>query len=203
MRKKALILDLDNTLYAVSTIAGELFAPLFKVLSESGELNDHLDAVKQDLMRKPYQWVAETHGFSDDLTKRGLELLRNAVYNGPIQPFPDYAEIRRLPLQKFLVTSGFPAMQQSKIKGMGIGADFTEIHIVDVETSTKKEVFAGILSRYRFQPGEVLVVGDDPESEIKAALELGLDAVLYDNQNRISVDHLPKITDYGQLHAFL
>lgn len=204
MRKKALIFDLDNTLYAVSSIAGELFAPLFALLEKSGELNDRLDPVKQDLMRKPYQWVAQKHGFSEKLTKTGLQLLKKATYEGPIEPFPDYREVKALPLQKYLVTSGFQAMQQSKIKGMAIDKDFREIHIVDVETGTKKDVFADILRRNNYRVFEVLVIGDDPESEISAARDLGVDAVLYDKFNRLP-DHnaVPKINDYSQLRRFL
>jgi putative hydrolase of the HAD superfamily len=204
MHKKALIFDLDNTLYAVSSIAGTLFAPLFGLLAESGELNGRLEPVKQDLMRKPYQWVAQKHGFSKDLTEKGLHLLQNATYEGKIEPFPDYDETRQLPLEKFLVTSGFQAMQQSKIKGMGIDQDFKEIHIVDVETATKKDVFADIIKRNGYAVSDILVIGDDPESEIKAANELGIDAVLYDKLNRFPhLQGLPKISDYKHLAVFL
>ena len=204
MRKKALIFDLDNTLYAVSSIAGELFAPLFTLLENSGELNGRLEPVKQDLMRKPYQWVAQKHGFSEELTGAGLQLLKHATYEGPIEPFPDYREISSLPLEKHLVTSGFQALQQSKIKGMGLETDFREIHIVDVETGTKKDVFADILRRNNYPVADVLVIGDDPESEIRAAQELGIDAVLYDKFNRLPAgSHVPKISDYSQLKRFL
>lgn len=204
MTKKAIIFDLDNTLYAVSSIAGELFAPLFQLFAESGEVDDRLQLVKQDIMRKPYQWVAAKHGFSNDLTKKGLDLLRNATYGGPIEPFADYAAARDLPVAKFLVTSGFRSMQQSKIRRMGIEGDFKEIHIVDVETSSKKAVFAAILLNHGYAASEVLVVGDDPESEIRAAQELGLSAVLYDKFNRLeAIPGLPKISDHSQLAALL
>jgi putative hydrolase of the HAD superfamily len=64
--------------------------------------------------------------------------------------------------------------------------DFEEIHIVDPEISnqTKKDVFADILKRYGYAPADVLVIGDDPESEIKAAIALGIDTFLFDPEDR-------------------
>ncbi len=65
---------------------------------------------------------------------------------------------------------------------MKIRNDFKEIHIVDPSTSdrTKKDVFAEIIQRHGYNKLEVLVVGDGLKSEIKAAQDLGIDAILYD-----------------------
>ena len=64
--------------------------------------------------------------------------------------------------------------------------DFSEIHIVDpqLSTQTKKDVFAEILKRHHYSAAEVLVIGDDPESEIKAARELGIETFLFDPENK-------------------
>lgn len=185
MNKKAIIYDLDNTLYAVPSIAKQLFAPLYDLLESHGLEGDHLSAVKADLKRKPFQLVAEKYGFSPELKQQGNDLLNRLTYTGPIQPFPDYPTIKTLPGERFLVTTGFNNLQWSKIRGMGIDKDFSEIHIVDplASTQTKKDVFADIMDRYGLVPSEVLVVGDDPDSELRAARELGIDTVLYDSLN--------------------
>ena len=87
---------------------------------------------------------------------------------------------------------------------MGIARDFTEIHIVDPDKSSKKEVFAAILQRHDYRAADVLVVGDDPESELKAAQELGIMALLYDRLSRPpDGSPFPRLTDYGDLHRFL
>lgn len=204
MKKKAIIFDLDNTIYPVSAIAAELFATLFRLLEESGELTQTLEEVKRDLMRRPFQVVAADFGFSESLTRKGTDLLAKLRYEGPIAPFNDYAETRALPVEKFLVTTGFLALQQSKIEGMGIEKDFCEVHIVDVAKATKKQVFAGILERHGFQRSDVLVVGDDPESELKAALELRIEAVLYDKTNQHPGQTMfPRISDFGDLRKFV
>jgi putative hydrolase of the HAD superfamily len=185
MNEKAIIYDLDNTLYPVSSISKDLFAPLYALLESHGLEGAHLDAIKANLKRTPFQLVADKYGFSPELKQQGIDLLNNLIFTGPIKPFPDYPSIKALPGERFLVTTGFNDLQWSKIRGMGIEKDFIEIHIIDpsASTQTKKDVFIDIMDRYGYTPSEVLVVGDDPDSELRAAHELGIDTVLYDSLN--------------------
>ena len=69
---------------------------------------------------------------------------------------------------------------------LGIEPDFKEIHIVDpeVDQQTKKDVFTRIMATHNYAPEELLVIGDDPGSEIKAAKALGIDTFLYDPENK-------------------
>jgi len=186
--KKAIILDLDNTIYPVSSIADHLFNELFNFLDQhiAGEGIDHINKAKEDLKRIPYQKVADKYQFSETVKNKGLELLNNIEYKLPMQPFDDYKHIREANITKFLVTTGFTKLQWSKVKMLNIEADFEAIHIVDPELSplTKKDIFASILEKYNYQPEDVLIIGDDPESEIKAASELGIDTFLYDPENK-------------------
>lgn len=184
--KKAIILDLDNTIYPVSSIAGDLFNALFSFLDEHIDDIDLIHRIKEDLKRIPYQKVADKYNFSDIVKNRGLELLNNIEYNLPMQPFDDYRHIRETNITKFLVTTGFTKLQWSKVRMLDIEGDFKAIHIVDPELYplTKRDIFASILEKYNYQPQDVLVIGDDPESEIKAASELGIDTFLYDPENK-------------------
>lgn len=198
----AVIFDLDNTIYPVHSIGEALFAPLFGLIEDSGEMPAKMDAVKDAIQRKPFQVVAAEFGFSDALTQRGIALLQNLSYNGPIEPFPDFQLVPTLPHPKFLVTTGFTRLQESKIDGMQIRGLFREIHIVDpmLVSRTKKDVFSDILSRYTYQPDEVLVIGDDPDSEIKAAQALDIPVILYDALERYPFWKSSKrITNYGEL----
>ena len=186
--KKAIILDLDNTIYPVSSIADHLFNELFNFLDQhiAGEGIEHINNAKEDLKKIPYQKVADKYQFSDLIKNKELELLNNIEYNRPMQPFDDYKHIRETKITKFLVTTGFTKLQWSKVKMLNIEADFEAIHIVDPELSplTKKDIFALILEKYDYKPEDVLVIGDDPESEIKAASDLGIDTFLYDPENK-------------------
>lgn len=185
--KRALILDLDNTIYPVSSIADNLFNDLFALIDRrSGNLDpDTINMAKDDLTRKPFQWVADAHHFSRELKAEGIQLLKEMRYELPMQPFDEYRHIKSVPLDKFLVTTGFPKLQWSKINQLGIQDDFIEIHVADPDAGqTKRDIFADILRRHNFTTGEVLVIGDDPESEIKAAVELGIDTFLFDPANK-------------------
>ncbi len=206
MKKKAIIFDLDNTIYPVASIAAELFTPLFQMIEEEGSHHQHMAAIKADLMRRPFQLVAAEHKFSKELAEKGREHLSQVAYTGKIKPFEDYADTKDLSVDKFLVTTGFPRLQQSKIDGMKIAADFKEIHIVDPGSSglTKKDVFAGILERHHYNIADVLVIGDDLESEIKAAQALGIDVVLYDSPNvQQHVTNIPRIEHFSELRNFI
>ena len=188
--KQALILDLDNTIYPVSSIADHLFEQLFQLLDQhaDGTNYENIEAAKDELTRRPFHLVADKFNFGDELKKEGINLLKNIAYDLPMQPFEDYHHIQSANIQKFLVTTGFSKLQWSKVKMLGIEDDFVEIHIVDPETSekTKKDVFADIMNRHFYTADEILVVGDDPESEIKAARELGIDTFLFDPENKHS-----------------
>ena len=182
--KRALILDLDNTIYPVSSIAADVFDRLFALIDEEGDnlTPDDKTKAKDELTRRPYHFVAERYNFGDALKNKGNELLKAFSYDGPMYAFEDYGSIRAIKLPKFLVTTGYSKLQWSKVKALGLEPDFAEIHIVDPEISTltKKDVFADIMQRHNYRADEVLVIGDDPESEIKAAIELGIDTFLFD-----------------------
>ena len=202
MPVKAIIYDLDNTIFPVSAIGEKLFGPVFKLIEQSGQHHDQMDAIKYATMRTPFRIVAERNNLSRELTNKAIELQETLTYNEPIDPFEDYPEIKNIPVDRFLVTTGFKNMQMSKIRQLGIANDFNEVHVVNPVETSKKEVFADILTRYDYAPHEVLVVGDDPESEIKAAKELGIPTVLYD-KNGISdpaeadykIDHFAQLKD--------
>jgi len=189
--KKALILDLDNTIYPVSSIAENLFGQLFKVLDEySDTINigdaEQVNKIKEEMTRRPFQHIADEYQLDSELLERMISALKNLTYHLPMQPYKDYAHIRSIPLDKFLVTTGFMKLQLSKVKMLGIEQDFKAIHIVDPEVSpkTKKDVFADIMKEHNYRADQLLIIGDDPQSEIKAANELGIDTFLYDPENR-------------------
>ena len=200
MPKKAIIYDLDNTIFPVSSIGEKLFGPLFDAIAESGQHNDSMNAIKYAIMRTPFRIVAQRHNFSDELTQKGIDIQETIDYKDEMNTFEDYPEIKNIPGERFLVTTGFKTMQLSKIRQLGISDDFKEVHVVNPVETTKKDVFADILKRYNYQPDEVLVVGDDPESEIAAAKALGIPTVLYDKndiQDASAADF--KIAHFAQL----
>ncbi|TPE45913.1 HAD family hydrolase [Pontibacter mangrovi] len=205
MNIQALILDLDNTIFPVPSIGDELFQPFFELLEQRQDYEGDLQEIRKDAMRIPYQKVAEKYKFSEALKDKGDSILQQLTYSKHIPAFEDYAVLKQLPFAKFLVTTGYTNMQQSKIDCLGIAPDFTELHVVDPTKTdkTKKGVFQSILERYKYKPTEVLVIGDDPHSELKAGRELGIRTVLYTKQNNSSSYASCTISSFEELKELL
>jgi putative hydrolase of the HAD superfamily len=190
--KRALILDLDNTIYPVSSISENLFGQLFDILDQhAGLINtagdaNRVDKIKDEMTRRPFQHIADEFELDIVLRNKMVDTLRNMAYSQPMQPYADYVHIRTIPLDKFLVTTGFTKLQMSKVKMLDIEQDFKTIHIVDPEINrqTKKDIFLEIMRTHNYHPGELLVIGDDPGSEIKAAKALDIDTFLFDPDNK-------------------
>lgn len=204
--KKALILDLDNTIYPVAPYGDDMFASFMQMIEDSGEQAENLEGIKTQIMRRGFLLVAQMFRFSKELTEKGNAYFKQFRYHGPIQPFDDFKIVRNLACDKYLVTAGYRQFQQDKIDLLSLGKDFKEIHIIDAtETSmTKKDVFLDIIDRHRYGLSGVLAIGDDPEAELKAAIELGVDAVMYDKQGlNTGYKFSPRITHYDQLRQLI
>jgi len=204
--KKAMIYDMDNTLFPVSDIGHELFEPLFAKIEESGKYTGQLAKIKKDLMRKPYQEVAKTYEFDEELRREGHNILTDLTYDKEIKLFEDYPAILELPGDRYLVTTGYEKMQNSKIHNMGISKDFKDIIVVDPSISdlTKKDIFNQVMDKNGYSPSDMMVIGDDPDSEIKAAQELGIETVLYNKlelTDHPTADHI--IKDFRELASIL
>ena len=206
MSKKAIIVDLDNTIYLVSSIGDKLFETLFQLITESGDYKGDWEQIKSEIMRTPFQKVAEAFSFGEKLKAEGIKLLEEIEYNNTIEPVESYNFIRELHCKKFLVTTGFSKMQNSKIRQLGLEKDFDKIFVIDpsLTTLTKKDIFEKILADYNYTTKDVLIVGDDINSEIKAAQDLGLEAVVYDfNMEHTGNKELPVITNFKELEQYI
>lgn len=206
MQLQAMIVDFDNTIISTPEIGDELFAPLFDLLLKENINLNALPRFKEEIMRKPFQELASKYQFPEGVVEKAIALLSTLTYNKPIATYPDYSELMKIECDKFLVTTGFTRMQQSKIEMSGVANDFREVFIVDPEKTTDKkiDVFRRIAAHNRYDTARMLVVGDNPDSEIKAGEELGMITVLY---NPGKVPHPPAatytITHYNQLAALL
>ncbi|WP_262249828.1 HAD family hydrolase [Parapedobacter soli] len=206
MKKKAIIFDLDNTIYPVASIARKLFHDLYELIERDGRYVGDFEEIKQNIERKPFQVVAGEFQFDNELTSNALALLADLEYKDTMAPFDDYPLTKDIDCLKFLVTTGFTKLQWSKIKQLGLQADFEACYVVDPALSqqTKKDVFAGIMDEYRLSAEDVLVVGDDLHSEIKAGRELGIDTVVYDYDGKFgSLEDYHVISNFDKLATFI
>ena len=206
MGKKAYIFDLDNTLYSVPEYGDRMFKQLFSIIEESGDYKGDLQEIKDELMRVPMQKVAENFSFGEELKEKSLEHMRQLMYDEPITPFKDYELIRQLSGDRFIVTMGFEKFQWSKIKAMKIEQDYKEIFVVDPDTTDKikRDLFEEIISKHGYATSDVFIIGDDPDSEVLAAQELGAHPILFDADNRHEAKQgVTKVNGFKELLAIL
>lgn len=201
-RINTLILDLDDTIYPTRSIPISALQPLFGSLrfTDWGYSSTEAEEILEALYIKPMASVSEKYNFPEELTRHYHKQAGKVKLSLEINPFPDYAEVLRLPVDRHLVTTGTTPVQWQKIDALNIREDFKHILIDDpmLRPGGKEKCFKDILELESRRPGEVLVIGDNPSSEIQAAEKLGIPALLIDRSNRYSgTDN--RITDFIKL----
>ena len=180
---KALILDLDNCLAAANEVGEDVFKPAFEAMRNAnrGTLTDEqLAEAFEEIWRQPLDFVASKFGFSQEMLAAGWKAFSQTVIETPMKGYGDLAVLRELPFELYLVTSGFRGLQESKVKALQIADLFRGIEIDAIDEDDRKGkqgVFASILERKELKPEEVIVVGDNPDSEIEAGNRLGIRTV--------------------------
>lgn len=202
--KHIFFIDLDNTIYFTKPNEEQLMGELYNFLEslDLGISKEDFQLAKQDMLRTPFQKVAKKYGFSEELIPDILAYLQNRQVTKPLKPSDDYHYIKSLKGRKFIVTAGFLKQQTSKVKMLGIADDFEAVHVVDVSTTNKKEAFKLLIDKYGLNKDNILIIGDDAESEIKFGLELGITTFLLDPENlHPNAESTFRGTDLSKLHA--
>jgi putative hydrolase of the HAD superfamily len=180
---RAIIFDLDNCLSAADEPGQQLLEPVFAAIrgQNHGRLSgESLEKVYFDCWRHPLDWVAAKHGFTKEMLAAAWDACVGIEVSAPMHGYRDLAILPRLEAMRFLVTSGFRRLQESKVRALGFAPCFTSIHIDAIDEPGrvgKREIFAQLLRDHALVPREVLVVGDNPDSEIEAGNQLGIPTV--------------------------
>ena len=180
---KAVIFDLDNCIAASDEPGRQLLAPTFDAIRRAnhGTLsNETLERAFDECWGHSLDTVARKYGFSDEMLAAGWAENARAEVTVPMHGYPDLGAIRKLPAKLFLVTSGFKRLQESKVRALHVESLFERVYIDAIDEPNRKgkeKIFAEILLTHALQPREVLVVGDDANSEIAAGNRLGIPTV--------------------------
>ena len=196
---KALILDLDDTIYPTKSLGAENFEGFFDLLSQHNDSvsEDDLERAKEMMWVKPIHIVAHEFGFSNEMYENAMEFFHQPNFQFDIQPFDDFQKILDLELPMFLVTTGPVQLQEQKIDSLNIRHLFQQIIIDDPMhfEGGKAAAFQKILRNQNLEPDEVLVIGDNPDSEIKAAKELGIPNAFINRSGK----YPEAFSDFGEL----
>lgn len=180
---RVVIFDLDNCLADAREVGTELFEEGFQAIRDAndGRLAEAaLEAAFSDCWRHPLDWVAERHGFSPEMLRAGWEAFSQMEVHHPMRGYGDLGELLKLPQHRALVTSGFRRLQESKIRALNLSHYLHELYVDAIdepERIGKKGWFQRILGSNGIAPGEAVVVGDSPASEIAAGNSLGIPTV--------------------------
>ncbi|RLJ71904.1 HAD family hydrolase [Pedobacter alluvionis] len=183
--KRIFFIDLDNTIYFTKANEEQLMGELYRFLEsmDLGISKEDFQLAKQEMLKTPFLKVAKKYGFKEEVMPDVISYLQNREVTKPLKPSDDYHHIKSLIGRKFIVTAGFPKQQLSKVKMLGIADDFEEVHVVDVSIANKKKTFEKLIDQHHLDKNDILIIGDDAESEIKFGLELGITTFLLDPEN--------------------
>ena len=178
---EALIFDLDNCLAPAMEIGSELYEPALKAIQDAnlGTLSSSaLDAVIHDIWWHPFDWMADKHGFSVPMQEAGMREFAKIETEGPLFGYGDLSALDSFEIPLYLVTSGFRRLQESKVRALGIVDRFQAIYVDALDEPDtrirKKGIIQEILDTHGYSKDQIVVIGDSPHSEIKAAKELGI-----------------------------
>jgi FMN phosphatase YigB (HAD superfamily) len=183
MQYTVAIFDLDNCLIDARSV-GPLFEPAFEAVrrANQGALTPAvLDEALNQCWYTAFDLVADRYGFTPAMRAAGWDEFKRMEVRTPPQSYPDLGLVPRIPLRRYLVTSGFRRLQNSKIDSLGIRPWFEDVIIDALDDKDdenapphgKGPVFERIMAREGCAAHQVLVIGDNPLSELGAGRALG------------------------------
>lgn len=180
------ILDLDNTLIATREVVTD-YSSLREVYEKYFDVRwDAIVALVEkkspgDVLQKLREKLRSGFTYTD---------AENAVYRvhsdlpvkNPVTRTTGYEELLQYcdknGIKRALVTSGLWGLQAKKIEAANLARDFSPIVIDDARCELgKKVVLRAIAETWELHPRRIVVIGDDPDNEIKAAEDLDMKRV--------------------------
>ena len=177
----AAVFDLDHTLFDPCTLPPSVFGPLedrLRLLGAGVVSPSLLDAALADAWRMPFDRVVATHHLPTELADAWHEAMSAVEVTEPLTPYPDVHEgLEQLSLRRFLLTTGFRRLQESKVRALGLVALFEGVYIDALDRPGpvgKRVVLEQLLVEQELTPANVVVLGDRADDELAAARALGM-----------------------------
>lgn len=183
---RALICDLDNTLFPATAIPAEVLQPAVDALLAANAGEDsvdpaHLQRALAECWRRSFDEVALEFALPERLCRVFAMASADLHVDVPLVPYPDITALSALHLRRFLVTTGYRRFQESKIEALGIRPLFDAVFIDALDEPTgrkgKSRIFQQILAENGLSPHEAVVIGDSPGSEIEEGNRLGIPTI--------------------------
>lgn len=180
---KALIFDLDNCLAPAIQVGEALYQPAFEAIRESNEgilSGTQLEESFEAIWNAPFDSVSARFNYSEAMCQAGQQVFASLEVSRSMDGYGDLAVLEEFSQVCFLVTSGYPRLQESKVDALGIRSLFESFYVDALDAPKrvgKRAYFERILNESKLSPHEVLVIGDNPQSEIAAGNEIGIQTI--------------------------
>jgi FMN phosphatase YigB (HAD superfamily) len=181
---RAAVFDLDHTLFDPRTLPSTLFSDLEARVRAAGAgvvPAAVLEAALADAWRLPFDQVVTRHRLPEATTIAWHQAMSAVEVTELLVPYADVrVGLERVSLRRFLVTTGFRRLQESKLRHLGITSLFEAVYIDALDPPGpvgKRALLERLLVEYGLAPPEVVVIGDRADDELSAARALGMVAV--------------------------
>jgi putative hydrolase of the HAD superfamily len=222
MAYRPLFFDLDHTLWDFDANAVETLGDLYHEMALSSKGIHSFDAFTQQYLRhNAILWDRYHNGFisAEDLKwkrmwrtllefKIGDEQLARSMSEHFLQALPTkknlfpytHEILQHLKDKNYilhLITNGFEKTQKRKIEHAEIAHFFDQMITSEKSNSVKpqKEIFDCALRLTGASVKESIMIGDNPDADIKGAINAGMDSVFVNHLNK-RIDLTPTYTIY-------
>jgi FMN phosphatase YigB (HAD superfamily) len=208
---RAAVFDLDQTLFDPHTLPrtmiGELQAKL-RGLAAGIVSADVLDAALADAWRMPFDRVVARHRLPEAVRTLWYEAVAAVQVTEPLSPYADVVPtLEGLAIRRFVLTTGFRRLQESKLRQLGLTSLFAAVYIDALDPPGpvgKRVLLERLLVEHSLQPSEVMVLGDRADDELASGRALGMVTVQVLRPGVVPSPDVPwRIPDLEALPALL
>ncbi|MCR5717070.1 MAG: HAD family hydrolase [Lachnospiraceae bacterium] len=183
---KAILLDLDDTLYREYSYVSAAFEEVAAYLSDRyGVEQDALMATMQELLitngrGRIFDDVCKQYVIQENISHL-VQIYRSA--RPKLSLYEDaeifLKELRKMGVKSAVITDGAAGVQRAKIEGLGLEEVIDEVLVTDELGLSKPDpqVYTTVLEKLQISANEAVYVGDNPAKDFIGARALGLDTV--------------------------
>jgi putative hydrolase of the HAD superfamily len=179
----AIVFDLDSCISAADEPGRQLFARAFAAIeaaNQGSHSESDLALAFADMWRLPFDFVSKKYAFTQPMRDAGWRAFLAIEVTTPMRGYGDLSVLRELNVRRFLVTSGFRRLQESKIRALNIASLFTDIVVDAIDepgARGKLAIIQELMRTHQLIASRMLIVGDNPDSELAAGRKLGIRTV--------------------------
>ena len=229
---KAVFIDLDNTLWDFSTNSEkalhevyvsngldrllpfyEIFRDIYETRNSQLWHDYHHGLVSRDyLMVERFAHVLRQIGYEGEVEPMGLRLNdeyldRLATYSGLMPGAEAMLEyLRGKGYQVNVLSNGFDGIQQRKLRSAGVEGLVDRIILSDHCGVTKPQpgLFEYAMEQCGVAENECVMIGDDPDTDIRGAHEVGWHTIYYNVKHQepfadtadVEIEHLDQVKEW-------